>query len=276
MRALRMNPGAWPRVLAPTTSHVFPGDAIPADTAGRLVALADRMDTLTGIFAVGLKPTGNKDPYALRRAALGVIRILDEGQLHLAPGQLIDLAAAHLSGQVDCGAQTLADVREFILDRLRQYLRSDHGGSAKEVAAVLAAELGTIPDLLARLRALQAFMQGEAAESLVAANKRIGNILKGAETGDVRTIDVELLHLSEEQALFDEIDSLSETLEPLFEAGDYTAALTRLAKLKGPVDAFFDHVMVMDENPDIQRNRVSLLSRTKSLFDRVADFSQAA
>lgn len=271
--------GEAPEVAIAIGSHYrprFSGDDIPTDIAGRIVSLADRMDTLVGIFAAGLKPSGNKDPFALRRAALGVIRILVEGGLPLAPAKLIELAAEGLADQVTITEETRDDVYRFLLDRLHQFLRSDRGASAKQVLSILAAPLTTLPDLEARLAAVQSFMQRPEADSLVAANKRIGNILKKSAAELSEQIEASLLEFDEERQLFEEIISLEDELFPLFESGGYDQALGRLAALRETVDAFFDHVMVMDENPDVQRNRLALLSRLKSLFDRIADLSLAA
>lgn len=253
----------------------FSGDEIPASAHGRALALADRLDTLVGVFAAGLKPSGNKDPFALRRAALGVIRILLEGGHDLTLDRLLALAANALADQVDVSPVVLGEVREFILERLRAHCR-EQGYDARRLNAVLAAPLHGLVDFDARLQALDAFMQLPEAEPLVAANKRIGNILRDAGQDISDTIEEDNLIFDEERRLFEDVDALQDELRPLFEAADYTPALQRLAELKPVVDSFFDHVLVMDEDLGIRANRLALLRQLKALFDRVADLSLAA
>jgi len=250
----------------------FAGATIPASDTGRLVGIADRADTLVGIFAAGLRPTGNKDPFALRRAALGLVRILLEADLELPLNRLLALAANGLSEQLEIAPALLSDVREFVVERLRHYYR-EQGYGTELVSAALASDWDTLPDLDQRLKALDAFMGQEAAASLAAANKRIGNILRKAEEPIQDTIDANLLGLDEERRLFDEISRISEKIEPLLGQRDYATSLNELSRLREPVDAFFDAVMVMDENPVLRTNRLALLARLKALFDRIADLS---
>ena len=250
----------------------FAGDAIPASDAGQVVSLADRIDTLVGVFAAGLKPTGNKDPFALRRAALGLLRILLEGRRAVTPDRLVALAAEALSDQLDVSDAVLADVRAFVVERLRHYY-AEQGFSAELITAALGAPWSTLTDLDDRLRALASFMGRDEAASLAAANKRIGNILRKSDFDSNKTIDVNRLNIEEERRLFDEVVAIEEALEPLLAKGDYAAALGRLAALRTPVDAFFDHVMVMDDDPVVRQNRLALLARLKGLFDRIADLS---
>lgn len=250
----------------------FAGDAIPASDLGRVISIADRTDTLVGIFAAGLKPSGNKDPFALRRAALGLLRILLEGDIEVPLDRILALAGEQLSAQLDVDPGVLAEVREFVVDRLRGYYR-DQGFGAELVNAVLASGWDSLPDLDRRLRALDGFMGQDAAQSLASANKRIGNILRKAGSDDLLKIDADLLNLREESALFEEVRRLQQIVEPLLEEGDYVSSLRQLAELKEPVDAFFDAVLVMDEDPALRANRLALLARLKSLFDRIADLS---
>lgn len=250
----------------------FSGDAIPGSESGCIVAIADRLDTLVGIFSAGLKPSGNKDPFALRRAALGVIRILLESGWALTLDALLELAADGFGDRVPRSAPARAEAHEFMVDRLRQFLR-DQGHSARQVQAALAAPLSGIPDLEARLRSVASFMHRPEAESLVGANKRIGNILKQAGLAKFTSVDENLLKLEAEQCLFEAVQTAAETVQPLFGSGDYEAALARLSALKTPVDTFFDQVMVMDESPRVRDNRLALLAALKQLFDRIADFS---
>lgn len=270
--------GAPEEVASGVQSHYrprFSGDALPPSPVGQIVALADRLDTLVGIFAAGLKPTGNKDPFALRRAALGVIRLLEEAPFDLSVAELITLSAGELESQLPVSDEQREGVTEFIIERLRHHL-VERGASTREVAAVLAAPLKGLPDLSARLAALGNFMGHADADALVAANKRIGNILKKQEGGFSSKIDTELFSFDEERQLFEAVEATEEAVLPAFEAGDYASALSALAGLRETVDQYFDHVMVMDEDATIRANRLAQLARLKGLFDRVADFSQAA
>ena len=250
----------------------FSGDNLASQATGKIIAMADRLDTLTGIFATGLKPTGNKDPLALRRAALGLIRILLDGELDIELDKTLAIAALPLQEQLTVSPQVLLEVRQFILDRLKQYLR-EQGYDTSLVNAALDAPLSTLPDLVTRLDALRDFMKHEAASSLVAANKRIGNILRKSGSETVSKINEDILLIEEEKHLFEEVSEISSGLEKLYESSDYTAALTLLAGLSTSIEAFFDKVMVMDDDPDIRNNRLSLLAELKGLFDRVANLA---
>lgn len=252
----------------------FAGDDIPVEPVALCVALADRLDTLVGIFAAGLRPTGSKDPFALRRAALGVIRLLTEADLRIDVDTLLAYAREAFDGQVEVSDEVMAEVRHFILDRLRHFW-IEQGATTRQMNAVLAAPLGDLPDLRARLQAVSAFMAEDEAESLIAANKRIGNILK-KQTSEVSDhIDEDRFTFAEEKQLFDAVVEASADLEPLFNQSDYAAVLARLARLRAPVDGYFDQVMVMDDDPAIRANRLAQLHKLKQLFDRVADFAQA-
>lgn len=267
-------PDAVARAIAEHYAPRFAGDDIPGTEPGRLLALADRLDTLVGIFAIGRKPTGSKDPFALRRAALGAVRIMLEAPLAVPLDPLFGAAASALESQVAVPAEQLEEARAFLLARARQHC-IDQGHPTRLVNAVFAAPVSTLPDLAARLEALNAFMQLDEAEALVAANKRIGNIIQSAEqdTGD---IDEDRLDLPEEKALFEEVIRLEATVVPRFDRGEYDVALAALAALDRVIAPFFDAVMVMDDDAALRHNRLSLLSRLKRLFDRVADLSQAA
>ncbi len=250
----------------------FAGDAIPASATGQVVGLADRIDTLVGVFAAGLRPTGNKDPFALRRAALGLLRILLEGGRALSLDGLIGRARAALASHLEVPDAVGDEVRSFILERLRHYY-GEQGFAADLVGAALAAPWTDLPDLDRRLRAIASFMGREEAASLASANKRIGNILRKSDFEGSTQIDHDLLTIDEEKTLFDEVTGIETTLSPLLDSGDYGAALSLLARLRAPVDAFFDAVMVMDEDAAVRRNRLALLARLKGLFDRIADLS---
>ncbi len=250
----------------------FAGDEIPASVCGKIVSISDRIDTLVGIFAAGLRPSGNKDPFALRRSALGLVRILIEADLDLPLNQLLAMASNELADQLEVSPELLLEIRDFIVDRLRNYYRDQEYG-AELISAVLASDWNTLPDLDRRLQALAEFMGQEDAASLAAANKRIGNILRKSDETLSSTIDKGLLLLDEERLLFEEVLRLDEQLRPLLEQGDYVTGLKLLAGLRKVVDEFFDAVMVMDEDARLRINRLSLLAQLKALFDRIADLS---
>ncbi len=250
----------------------FSGDSLATYAVGKIVALADRLDTLTGIFATGLKPTGNKDPFALRRAALGLIRILLDGELDIELDRTLAIAVLPLQEQLPVSPEVLLELRQFILDRLKHYLR-EQGYDTSLVNAALDAPLGTLPDLLTRLDALREFMKHEVASGLAAANKRIGNILRKSNSEVSSTINEDILHIDEERILFEEVRETSINLDGYYKKADYTAALTLLAGLSTSIEAFFDKVMVMDDDPEIRNNRLSLLAKLKGLFDRIANLA---
>lgn len=251
----------------------YAGDALPSTPVSLAVALADKMETLTGLFGIGQMPTGEKDPFALRRHALGVLRMLMEKGLALSLRDLVDAA-----WEVESGVAGVSDHREelmsFFSDRLRVMLR-DMGYSAQEVDAVLALRPTHLADLPKRLAAVRAFMGLPEAASLTAANKRIGNILKKA--GDEEIGDVSEADLAEdaEKALYTELVRVEPEATADFEAGRYEEMLRRLAVLKAPVDAFFESVMVNAEDPKLRRNRHALLKRLYGAMNRVAELARA-
>jgi glycyl-tRNA synthetase beta chain len=250
----------------------YSGDRLPTQAVGKIVALADRLDTLTGIFATGLKPSGNKDPFALRRAALGLIRILLDGELDIELDKTLAISALAVQEQLPVSPVILLELRQFILERLKHYLR-EQGYDTSLVNATLDAPLSTLPDLVTRLDALREFMGHEAASSLAAANKRIGNILRKSETVTDGTIREDVLVIEEEKHLFEEIRKISNDLNKLYIEGDYTAALRLLAGLSEGIEAFFDKVMVMDENVEMRHNRLNLLAELKGMFDQIANLA---
>ena len=250
----------------------YSGDQLPSNSVGKIVSLADRLDTLTGIFATGQKPSGNKDPFALRRAALGLIRILLDGGLDIELDKTLAIAALAVQEQLPVTPAVLLELRQFILERLKHYLR-EQGNDTSLVNAVLDAPLTTLPDLVARLVALSEFMEHDAASNLVAANKRIGNILRKSGTDIGNTINEDILVIEEEKILFADIRNISKDLKGLYKRADYTAALTLLSGLSTSIEAFFDKVMVMDEDVEVRNNRLSLLATLKGLFDHVANLA---
>jgi len=250
----------------------FAGDDIPTSPAGRIVGIADRADTLVGIFAAGMRPSGNKDPFALRRAALGLVRILLEADLDVPLNRVLALAANELTAQLPVDPALLVEVREFVVERLRHYFR-EQGYGAELISAALASDWDTLPDLARRLKSLDGFMGEAAAASLAAANKRIGNILKKSESSISTTIDTNIFEIDEEKRLFDAVTQLDEEVGPLMEQRDYAASLLALSRLREPVDAYFDAVMVMADDAALRANRLAQLARLKALFDGIADLS---
>ncbi len=253
----------------------FAGDRLPTGAVGQAIAVADRLDTLCGIFAIGKRPTGTRDPFALRRAAVGLLRILIEDKLDLPLRDLIGVAV-HLQ-PVNTVGESLADnVYDYAMERLRAYY-SDSGilGSHPEVFdAVLLRKPASPLDFDRRLAAVIHFMALEQSHTLAAANKRVANILRKAENESLPAQpDPGLFEHAEEHQLYDELIAAEAIAEPLFATRSYTDALAHLARLRTPVDAFFDAVMVMAEDPALRRNRLALLARMRESFLRVADLS---
>jgi glycyl-tRNA synthetase beta chain len=250
----------------------FAGDALPTHLVAISVALADKMETLAGMFHIDQQPTGDKDPYALRRHALGVLRILIEKQVAL---PLKDLVYAAFHVFVNATPEAVQNnLTLFMFDRLRGILR-EYGFSANEVEAVVSQHPMRIDLVLEQLKAVREFTTLAEAESLAAANKRIGNILKKAE-GPFGDVQSNLLIDAAERSLFDAVLSVRPLFEKQFDAGKYTEALKLLAPLKTPVDAFFDHVMVNVDDAKLRENRLALLSDLHTLMNRVADLSKLA
>jgi glycyl-tRNA synthetase beta chain len=247
----------------------YSGDALPESAAGLAVALADRLDTLVGIFSLGQRPTGDRDPFALRRAALGVLRILIERALGLDLRQLLEEASACLAPWVD-GGSAAAEVYEFMLERLKG-LYGDQGIGAEIFEAVADVHPTRPADFDLRVRAVKEFRALPEAEALAAANKRIRNLLKKATEDVPETVDMGRFALPEEGALYAALCAKEMELQPLLASADYTEALRRLATLREPVDHFFDAVMVMVEEPDTRSNRLALLGSLYRLFRRVAE-----
>ncbi|BCO32430.1 glycine--tRNA ligase beta subunit [Thiohalobacter sp. COW1] len=250
----------------------FAGDRLPQSAIGQALAIADRLDTLVGIFAIGQAPTGDKDPFALRRAALGIVRILIECELDLDLHSLLDESAGGFAPEIKAGHVT-AEVFEFMLDRLRAYYSET--GLDIHIFEAVRAQTPTRPlDFHRRIEAVREFARLPEAESLAAANKRIGNILRKAESTVPDQVDAGLLKEPAEQALHSAVEQLRPKVEPLFEGGQYTEALCLLAALREPVDSFFDQVMVMAEDPALRDNRLALLQGLQALFLGAADLSR--
>ena len=249
----------------------FADDVIPASTTGKILSLADRLDTLLGIFAIGLKPTGSKDPYALRRAAIGVLRLLIEGELSLDLKQLLTTAAKGLNNKVDAD-QAINTTLAFILERLRAYYK-DQGISSDVIDAVASVNPLSPLDFDQRVKAVTQFRQLAAAEPLAAANKRIGNILKKSKVTIPDKVNTQLLIEDQEKALYHSIQAQQQALGSRFAKAQYTEALSSLATLRPSVDDFFDHVMVMVEDESLKINRLALLKEMQGLFLHIADLS---
>ena len=250
----------------------FAGDELPRNQVGVVVALADKLETLCGMFGIGQIPSGDKDPFALRRHALGVVRLLIENSLPLTLDTLLHTTFGCFAADVENASTAL---RSFIYDRLSGSLR-EQGYSAQEVDAVLALEPQQLADIAKRLEAVKAFAALPEAESLAAANKRVGNILKKAE-GDVQaSINQTLLVEPAEQVLAQALASVTPQADAAFAAGDYRSSLQALAALRTPVDAFFDGVMVNAEDPALKANRLGLLASLHQAMNRVADLSRLA
>jgi glycyl-tRNA synthetase beta chain len=250
----------------------FAGDALPRNHTGTVVALADKLETLVGLFGIGQLPTGDKDPFALRRHALGVIRILVEKNLPLDLPALVEGALPPFGELI---AAPTAALLSFLHDRLAVSLR-DQGYSAQEVDAVLALAPQRLGDVPRRLEAVRAFAALPEAASLAAANKRVSNILKKVEGEVPAGVDAALLAEPAEQQLASMLAALRPQADSLFEQHDYAGSLRTLAALKGPVDAFFDGVMVNAEDPALRANRLGLLKSLHEAMNRVADLSRLA
>ena len=250
----------------------FASDAIPQSLTGQALALADRLDTLVGIFGIGQRPTGAKDPFALRRASIGVLNILVKGELNLDLRELLQVAADQHQNLPKADG-LVEDVLTYMLDRFRAW-GQEEGISAEMYLAVRARPVTKPLDFARRLRAVKAFAQREEAAALAAANKRVSNILSKQEHDGSTQVEASLLQEAAEKALFEAVTASQQQVAPLFAKGDYQQALDALATLREPVDAFFDQVMVMADDDAIRRNRLALLASLQALFLEVADISQ--
>lgn len=251
----------------------FAGDALPSTLVSLAVALADKLETLSGLFGIGQMPTGDKDPFALRRHALGVLRMLLEKNLNVALGDLIDIGYEAM-GTVAGVKDSRAELAAFFEDRLRVMFK-EKGYSVQEIDAVLAAHPATVIDVPARLDAVRAFVALPEAEALAAANKRIGNILKKNEE-QLPDVDAGLFELDAEKTLWTMLQAADVDVKALYEKGAYTDVLKRLAPMKAAVDQFFEDVMVNVDNVQIRLNRLALLDRLHRTMNKVAELSRLA
>ncbi len=255
----------WPR---------FAGDALPQDNVGAAVALADKLDTLVGIYGIGLVPTGDKDPFGLRRHALGVLRILAEMGLPLDLVRLLQQAKSLFPAEM-LADSVAVDLHGFMLERLKGYLR-DKNFAPDEIDAVVGQAPSRIDVVIPRVLAVRAFKRLPEAAALAAANKRIQNILRKAEEKADGAANPALLVEAAEKSLFEAVNKLSPGVVSLVDLGSYTEALTALAGVRAEVDAFFDSVMVMAEEPLLRANRLALLNSLGGLMNQVADISKLA
>jgi glycyl-tRNA synthetase beta chain len=247
------------------------GDLLPSTLTGQLLAIAERIDTLSGIFAIGQPPSGDKDPFGLRRAALGVMRILIECKLDLDLRELIRQAVTLLPGELG-NEVTAGELFAFMVERLRNWYQ-DAGYESRVFDAVAARQPAYPLDFHRRMQAVKNFQSMPEAASLAAANKRINNILRKSEVPVPGQYNNALLKEPAEQSLAAAIAEQRNQVEPLFGQRAYTEALTRLAALQAPVDSFFEDVMVMSDDPALRDNRLALLSSLSGLFLQVADIS---
>lgn len=248
----------------------FSGDRLPATRTGICISLAEKTDTLVGIFGIGMKPTGDKDPFALRRAALGILRTVRKHSLTMDLNELLEQSAALQS--FNDQSELIDEVLEFLLERLKGVL-AEEGVSSQLFDAVAAVEPRTLPDFDARLAAVQQFSGLPEAEALAAANKRIRNILKKAGEAIPASVNDTLFEDVTEQTLHQQLIAMENRVSPLLAEGDYAGTLKALAGLREGVDHFFDDVMVMADDPDLRANRLALLQQLSRLFLQVADIS---
>ncbi|MEI7997003.1 MAG: glycine--tRNA ligase subunit beta, partial [Methylococcaceae bacterium] len=250
------------------------GSPTPGSVTGQILAIAEKIDTLVGIFEVGLIPTGDKDPYALRRAALGILRTIIENKLNINIVELAEFAGVQIKTAFDHTSDQPATshrVIEFIFERLKGYCL-DQGYTADEFDAVIAVSPSEPLDFMQRLEAVKAFRQLPEAASLSAANKRIRNILKKSESQPAT--EVGILQELQEKQLFQAALQSADDIQPLLAQRDYQATLNRLAELRNDVDTFFDSVMVMCDDPELRSSRLALLNMLSEQFLTCADISR--
>ncbi|MFX6798099.1 glycine--tRNA ligase subunit beta, partial [Acinetobacter baumannii] len=235
------------------------------------IALADRLDTLVGIFGIGQAPTGSKDPFALRRSAIGILRLIIENELDVTIEELVNLALQGYGDIVKDHDKTRADAVAFLEGRYRAKYE-DQGVAVDVLQAVQALAPKSPLDFDKRVNAVNHFRTLPEAAALAAANKRVANILAKEAASEGSVVEANLVE-DAEKALFAELQAVTPVVEPLLAAKDYTAALSKLAALRAPIDAFFDGVMVMADDADLKANRLRLLAQLRNLFTAVADVS---
>ena len=250
----------------------YAGDDLPSTAIGSILAVADKLDSIVGLFAIGQPPTGSKDPFALRRSAIGVLRIMVENKLDL---DLLTCIEASLKGfeSLEIDADTSENVFEFMLERFRSWY-SDEGIPSNVFQSVMEIKPRKLYDFAKRIRAVSSFVQLDESAALAAANKRVSNLLDKVDAASLSTEVSEALLIDDaEKTLFQQLRDKELVTAPLFDAGDYTTGLAELAQLKDSVDGFFDNVLVMCDDKSVQSNRVALLQRLRDIFLKVADIS---
>jgi glycyl-tRNA synthetase beta chain len=252
----------------------FAGDELPSTLTGISLALADRLDTLVGIFGIGQPPTGSKDPFALRRAALGALRMIVEKGFDLDLRECLKQAQAQY-GQFSAKAELVDTVLDYMLERFRAWFE-DENIPAEVFLAVSAKKLSKPLDINQRVQAVYRFSQLPEAQALASANKRVSNILAKSGSAELPSLQTTLLAEAAEKELATQLSALQNTVQPLFAARKYREGLEQLASLRNAVDAFFDNVMVMADDEAVRNNRLALLSQLRNLFLEVADISLLA
>jgi glycyl-tRNA synthetase beta chain len=267
--------GEAPAVCDAIEQHYWPrfaGDRLPESSVSVALSIADKLDTIAGIFAIGQKPSGTRDPFGLRRASLGILRILLERSVDMDLYELVEIAVGL---QPFKGKNTVPDIWDYLLERLRgSYLESESGVTTEMFDAVIAASPRSVRDIDERLSALTQFLRLPAAASLAAANKRIANLLRKASTEISEAVDADRLVEAAEQALFQHVLAVERAVNPMIARREYAAALTELAALRADVDGFFDAVMVMTEDAALRANRLGLLLRLRNMFLQIVDLSR--
>jgi glycyl-tRNA synthetase beta chain len=270
-------------VAAACSEHYMPrfaGDTLPLTQTGTILAIADKLETLVGIWGVGLAPTGDKDPYALRRHALGICRLLLEKNLSLSLPELIELARGQFTQKEVQEKAVAADIYAFIIDRLRAYLRDQSVAgkpfTSAEIDAVLSQSPAQINDLIERLAALREFNALPQAAQLAAANKRISNILKKTTTPIPAVCSDKLLQIPAEVSVYQALQSVTPQLNTAYEKRQFVELLKALVALSAPIDQFFADVMVMDPNPELRDNRLALLQQLHQKMNLIADLGKLA
>jgi glycyl-tRNA synthetase beta chain len=249
----------------------FAGDQLPTTTTGAIIALADRLDTISGIFGIGQQPTGSKDPFALRRASIAVLRILVEKNLALDLRDLLTFAK-NQHKNLTVGDELVEQVLAYMLERFRAFFE-DANIPAEVFQSVTAKQLSQPLDINQRVLAVNEFSKLPQAQALAAANKRVSNILAKQNAAVCTDVNAALLQEDAEKNLAQAVSAKAAVVAPLFAAREYTKALAALADLQPTVDAFFDSVMVMSDDPALQQNRLALLQQLRGLFLEVADIS---
>jgi glycyl-tRNA synthetase beta chain len=269
-----LNDGESKDVATAISEHYLPkfaGDALPSNVEGRLVAIADRVDTIVGIFGIGQNPTGSKDPFALRRASVSTLRLIVENEFELDLRELLSFSASQFNS-LPKQESVVETALSYVLERFKAWYE-EAKISSEVYQAVSSKELVQPLDIHRRVLAVAEFNQSDDAKALAAANKRVANILAKLDQSPEADIDMSLLKEAQEKELATALKDKIETVMPIFQTGNYGSGLSKLADLRTTVDAFFDHVMVMDEDLALRQNRLALLQQLRNLFLEVADIS---